>query len=77
MQIRKIKIVRKKDKEVVIVVEEMKKIRVKVLGENKQQIEENLVLKEGKVYIPKDEELRVKIIQLHYNILVSGHKGRQ
>jgi len=34
------------------------------------------VLKEGKVYVPKDEELRVEIIQLHHNILVAGHGGR-
>ena len=31
------------------------------------------MLKEGKVYILKDEELRVEIIQLHHNILVAGH----
>ena len=34
------------------------------------------MLKEGKVYVPKDEELRVEIIQLHHNILVAGHGGR-
>jgi len=33
-------------------------------------------LKEGKVYILKDEELRVEIIWLHYNIPVAGHGGR-
>jgi len=36
-------------------------------------LEGDLVLKEGKVYVLKDEELRVEIIQLHYNILVAGH----
>jgi len=35
-----------------------------------------LVLKEEKVYMLKDEELRVKIIQLHYNILVAGYGER-
>jgi len=35
-----------------------------------------LVLKEGKIYIPKDEELRVEIIQLHHDVLVAGHGGR-
>ena len=39
-------------------------------------MEENLVLKEGKVYIPKNKELRVNIIQLHHNILVAEHRGR-
>jgi len=27
------------------------------------------MLKEGKVYVPKDEALRVEIIRLHYNML--------
>ena len=40
----------------------MKKIGVKILREDKWQIEGNLVLKEEKVYIPKNIELRVKII---------------
>jgi len=33
-------------------------------------------LKEGKVYVPKDEELRAEVIQLHYNVLTAGHRGR-
>ncbi len=43
-------------------VEEMKKAGVKELRGNEWKIEEDLVLKEGKVYVPKDEELRVEII---------------
>jgi len=34
------------------------------------------VLKEGKVYMLKNEELRAEVIQLHYNILATGHRGR-
>ena len=34
------------------------------------------MLKEGKVYVPKDEKLRVEIIWLHYDILVVEHGGR-
>jgi len=33
-------------------------------------------LKEGRVYVPKDEKLRVEIIQLHYDMLIVGY-GRQ
>jgi len=33
-------------------------------------------LKERKVYIPKDEELRAEVIQLHHDILAVGHEGR-
>ena len=34
------------------------------------------MLKEEKVYMPKDKELRVEIIQLHHNVLVVGHEGK-
>jgi len=60
--IEKMKIARGKDKEVVRVVEEMKKAEVKVLQGDEWQIEGDLMLKKGKVYIPKHEALRVVII---------------
>ena len=76
----KIKITRDKDeeivREVVRVVEEMKKVGVKILQGDKQQIKGDLVLKKGKVYISKDEELRVEIIQLYYDVLVAEHRER-
>ena len=53
----KIKMAKKKDKEVVKVIEEIKKTGVKVLKGNEQQIERDLVLKERKVYVPKDEKV--------------------
>ncbi len=34
------------------------------------------MLKEERVYIPKDKELRVEIIQLHHDTLITGHKGQ-
>ena len=49
----KIKKARSKDEDVVRVVEEMKKMRVKELRGNEWQIEGELVLKGGKVYVPK------------------------
>ncbi len=33
-------------------------------------------MKEGKVYVLKDEELRVEIIQWHHNILAAEHGGK-
>jgi len=57
----KIKKARSKDEEVVRVVEEMKKMRVKELEGDEWQIERDLVLKKEKIYVPKDEELRVEI----------------
>ena len=75
--VEKIKKVRSKDEEVVRVVEEMKKVRMKILQGNKWQIEGDLVLKKGKVYMPKDKELWIEIIQLYHDVPVAGHEGRQ
>ena len=77
LKIEKIKIAREKDKEVARVVEKIKKAGVKVLRENKQQVERDLVLKEEKVYVLKDKELRVEIIWLYYDMLVAEHEERQ
>jgi len=57
-------------------VEEMKKAEVKKLRGNEWKIEGDLVLKEGKVYVPKDEELRAEVIQLHHDMLAVGHRER-
>ena len=40
----------------------MKKIGIKMLQGDEWQIEGNLVLKEEKVYVSKNEKLRVEII---------------
>jgi len=74
--VEKIKKARSKDEDVVRVVEEMKKVRVKELRGNEWQIEGELVLKEEKVYVPKDEELRAEVIQLHHDVPAVGHKRR-
>ena len=54
----------------------MKKVRVKILRDEEWQIEERLVLKEGKIYVLKDEKLRVEIIRLYHDMPIAGH-GRQ
>ena len=74
--LKKIKKARSKDEDVVRVVEEMKKAGVKELRGNEWKIEEDLVLKEGKVYVPKDAELRAEVIQLHHDVPAAGHGGR-
>ena len=73
--VKKIKEVRDKDEEVIKTVEEMKKTGVKMLRNEEWQIEEELVLKERRMYVPKDEKLRVEIIQLHHDMLIAGHRG--
>jgi len=67
---------RGKDKEVVRVVEEIKKVGIKVVRGEEWQLEGDLILKKRKVYVPKDEELRIEIIWLHHDILVAGHRGK-
>ena len=60
--VKKIKKTRSKNKEVVKVVEEIKKAGVKMLQGEEWQVEGDLVLKEGKVYVLKDEMLKTEII---------------
>ena len=33
-------------------------------------------MKEGKIYVPKDRELRAEIIWLHHDVPVAGHGGQ-
>ena len=72
----KIKKARSKDEDVIRVVEEMKKAGVKELRDNKWKIEEDLVLKERKVYVLRDEELRAEVIQLYHDVPAAGYGGR-
>jgi len=68
--------VRSKDKDIVRVVEEMKKTKVKELRGDEWKIEGELVLKEGKIYVLKDKKLRAEVIQLHHDVLAAGYGGR-
>jgi len=74
--VKRIKKARDKDEKVIKMVEEMKKAGVKMLRDEEWQIEERLVLKKGKVYVPKDEKLRVEIIQLHHDTPIAEHGGQ-
>ena len=74
--VKRIKEARDKDEEVIKVVEEMKKVGVKTLRNEEWQIEEGLVLKEGRVYVPKDEKLRIEIIWLHHDTPIARHGGQ-
>jgi len=74
--VKKIKEARDRDEEVIKAVEEMKKAEVKTLRDEEWQIEEGLVLKEGRIYVPKDKKLRVEIIRLYHDMLIAGHRGQ-
>ena len=65
-----------KDDEVVKAVEEMKRAGVKMLRDEEWRKKDGLMLKEGKVYIPKDEKLRAEVIRLHHDTPVGGHGGQ-
>src|ERR1700677_3902566 len=61
------------NKSVVKAIEDLKKSSTKRLCSNEWQLEQDLILFQGKVYIPKDNNLRHKIIKLHHNSLSTGH----
>jgi len=50
------------DNKVVKIVEEIKKAKVKVLRDKEWREEDRLMLKDGKVYVPRDKELRAEVI---------------
>jgi len=64
-----------KDDEVIKAVEEMKKVGVKMLRDEEWREHKGLMLKEGKVYVPKDELLRAEIIRLHHDTPIGEHGG--
>jgi len=37
---------------------------------------DGIIYKEGKVYIPKNNKLRVEIIRLYHNMPVGGYRGQ-
>jgi len=63
------------DEKVVKVVEELKRAGIKMLKDEEWEIEDGIVMKEGRIYIPEGE-LRGEIIRLHHNTPVGGHGGR-
>jgi len=69
-EVRKLKV---KDDEVVKVVEKIKRAGVKMLRDEKWREVDGIMYKEGKVYVPKDDELRTEIIRLHHDMPVGDH----
>jgi len=63
------------NKKVVKVVEELKRAGIKMLKDEEWEIEDRLVMKKGRIYVPEGE-FRREIIQLHHNTPVGEHGGR-
>jgi len=57
-------------------VEEIKKAGVKMLRDEEWREVDSVMYKEEKVYVPKDEKLRTKIIRLYHNMPIGGHGGQ-
>jgi len=71
----RIRKVQEEDEKIVKAVEELKRAGIKALKDEEWKIEDRIVLKEGRIYMPEGD-LRREIIQLHHNTPVGGHRGR-
>jgi len=71
----RIKRMQEEDEEIIKAVKELKRVGIKTLKDEEWEIEDRIVLKEGRIYVP-EEDLRREIIQLHHDTPVGGHGGR-
>ena len=74
--LKKVKQSKVKDDKVVKAVEEMKQAGVKMLRDKEWREVDSVMYKEEKVYVPRDDELRMEIIRLHHDMPVGGHRGQ-
>ena len=72
--LKKVKQSKVKDDKVVKAVEEMKQAGVKMLRDKEWREVDSVMYKEEKVYVPRDDELRMEIIRLHHDMPVGGHR---
>jgi len=72
-KVRRLKV---KDNKVIKVIKEMKRVGVKMLRDKEWREIDGVIYKEKKVYVPKDNILRVEIIRLHHNMLAGEHEGQ-
>jgi len=63
------------DKEVIKVLKEMKGEKKKSIRGDEWVEEQGLILLRGKVYVPRNEELRKEITCLHHYTFILGHLG--
>jgi len=71
----RIKRAQKGDEEIVKAVKELKRAGIKALKDEEWEIEDGIVLKEERIYVPEGD-LRREIIQLHHDTPVGGHGRR-
>jgi len=63
------------DEKVIKAVEKLKKAGIKTLRDKEWKVEDGIVMKEERIYMPEGD-LRREIIQLHHDTPVGGHRGR-
>jgi hypothetical protein len=64
------------DELVVKAVEELKRSPTKRLQSEEWSEEQGLILFRGKVYVPKEVQLRQEIVRLHHDLPIVGHPGQ-
>jgi len=74
--LKKVKQSKVKNDEVVKVVEEMKWAGVKMLRDEEWREVDSVMYNEGKVYVPRDDELRMEIVRLYHDTPVGEHGGQ-
>jgi len=62
-----------KDDKVIKAVKEIKRAKVKMLRDKEWREVNDIIYKEEKVYVPKDDKLRAGTIRLHYDMPIGGH----
>ena len=72
---KRIREAQEKDKKVVKAVEELKRSGIKSLKDEEWSIEDGLVVKEERIYVPEGT-LRIEVIRWHHDTAVGGHGGR-
>ena len=74
--LRRIRDTRDYDEPVAKAMELLKRSGQRSLAGEEWSHEQDLILFRGKVYMPKDEDLRRQIVQNHHDSIVAGHPGR-
>lgn len=74
--LKKIRQAKDLDETVIKAVEELRKSGKRSLIGNEWSEEQGLILFRGKVYVPRDMDLRRQIVQAHHDSYSAGHPGR-
>jgi hypothetical protein len=60
---------------IAVVVKELSKSKERMPHTAEWRLEQGLLLHRGKIYVPKDPELRRRIVAQHHDTRIAGHPG--